>query len=306
MSEIDIRDAFFNTLYDLGRRDKDLMVITGDMDAWGLRKFKTELPKQFINIGVSEQNLVDVASGLAACGKRVFVYGICTYITMRCFEQIKFSVCSMNLPVTIIGAGAGFSFSFDGPTHHGTSDIAIMRVLPEMTIYSPCDEWSARASAILAYKSKHPIYVRLDKGVFPNIWESKDNFLKGFKVVREMSKVNIVSTGFMTSQAILINKHLRRNFQDMGVVDLFRLKPLAADFYSKIIAHSEKVITLEENNLTGGVGSLVSELISDNQGKTQLVRIAAGDCQLIAYGSRNYLRRQSLLDLQSIERRILE
>src|SRR5438067_72744 len=103
----DVRDAIFDTVYKIAKEDKDFIFIADDMDAFSLRKYKKDLPKQYINIGVAEQNMIDVAAGLASCGKKVCCFGICSYVTTRCYEQIKFSVCSMNLPVTILGIGAG-------------------------------------------------------------------------------------------------------------------------------------------------------------------------------------------------------
>src|SRR3989344_2949968 len=180
---MDIRDAFFDELYRLAKKDSRVMLISDDLDAWGLRKFKEDFPERFINIGVAEQNMIDVAAGLAACGKKVFVYGICSYVTARCLEQIKFSVCSMNLPVVIIGVGAGFSFSFDGPSHHGIHDVGIMRMLPEMTIYNPIDAHSAGMSARMAYAQKSPAYIRLDKGSFLDLHYTRDDLQKGFKIL---------------------------------------------------------------------------------------------------------------------------
>lgn len=304
-SKIDIRDAFFEEVYKLGKRDKNLIFITDDMDAFVLRRFRRNFPKQFINIGVAEQNLMNVAAGLAASHKKVFVYGIANYVTMRCFEQIKFSICSMNLPVVIVAVGPGFSFAFDGPTHHGTNDLAIMRTLPEITIYNPSDAASAAACAVLSYNFNGPVYVRLDKGVFPNFWRKKDNFSKGFKILKNLSKTNIVSNGYMTQQAIKVSKNLEKKSLQFGVIDIFRIKPVALDFYKEVVSNSEKIVTLEENCLTGGIGSLVSELISDYGANVKLKRIALPDLQLFTYGSRDYLHKSSSIDLESIEKALL-
>ena len=134
MSGIDIRDAFFDSFYELGAADESVVFLSSDMDAFSLRKFKNDFPERFVNVGVAEQNMVNVAAGLAIAGKKVFCYGIGAFVTMRCYEQIKVNLCSNNLNVNIIGAGAGFSFGHDGPTHHGLQDVALMRVLPEMSI----------------------------------------------------------------------------------------------------------------------------------------------------------------------------
>ena len=130
----DIRDAFFDELYIKGSQNKDIVILSADMDAFSLRKFSKDFPEQYINVGVSEQNMINIAAGLALSGKIVFCYSIASFATMRCFEQIKVNICSLNLPVSIIGAGAGFSFGYDGPTHHGHQDLSSMRLIPEMTI----------------------------------------------------------------------------------------------------------------------------------------------------------------------------
>ncbi|MBS3903031.1 MAG: hypothetical protein KGZ30_01495 [Anaplasmataceae bacterium] len=296
----DIRDAFFDEIYELGKKNKDLIFISDDMDAFGLRHFKKDFPDQFINIGVAEQNMIDVAAGLAACGKRVFVYGICSYVTMRCFEQIKFSLCSMKLPVVIVGVGAGFSFSFDGPTHHGTQDIAIMRALPEIEILNPGDAASAAASAQLAYQSSIPVYIRLDKGVFPELYKNKDSFSSGFKIVKPLQKINILSTGFMSNQALQASKILSESGLEIGVVDVLRLKPLSQELVDQVLKQSEVVITLEEHSVVGGLGGAVGELIQENQLACIQKKIAVPDVQYLAYGSRDWFHEKTGIDLQSI------
>jgi len=155
MSDIDIRDAFFDEIYKCAAKDKNVIFIAADMDAFSLRKYKKDLPDQYINIGVAEQNMIAVAAGLALCGKKVFLYAIIPFITFRCLEHIKVNICSMNLPVAIIGVGSGLSFGFDGPTHHAVQDIAVMRVLPEIEILNPSDSASSALCARRAYECKN-------------------------------------------------------------------------------------------------------------------------------------------------------
>jgi len=160
---IEIRDAFFAELYDFASGDKNVMFLTADVGAWGLQKFKSDLPKQYINVGVAEQNLVSVAAGLALGDKNVFIYSIAAFITQRCYEQIKIDLCQMQLPVTIIGSGPGLTYGSDGPTHHATNDIEIMQVLP-LTIITPQNPEEAKEAAIIGYQRKWPVYIRLGKG----------------------------------------------------------------------------------------------------------------------------------------------
>ena len=292
----DIRDAFFDEIYRLGKNDKNLIFISDDLDAWGLRKFKEDFPRQFINIGVAEQNMIDLAAGLATSGKRVFVYGICSYVTARCLEQIKFSVCSMNLPVVIVGVGAGFSFSFDGPSHHGTHDVGIMRMLPEMAIFNPIDAKSATMSARLAHLQKGPAYIRLDKGIFPDLHYTGNDIRQGFKIFGSLAEVTVISTGYMTQQVMKI--------PDVSVVDLFRIKPISKEFVTHVLKKSRQIITVEENMLTGGIGSAVAELLADHDLKIPLKRLAVRDHQFDQFGSRDWLQALNGLDVESLTKNI--
>lgn len=161
---IDIRDSFFDELYGIASKDKNVMFLTADMGAFGLNKFKENLPNQFINMGVAEQNTVSVAAGLALEGKKVFIYSIASFITQRCYEQIKIDLCQMRLPVVIIGSGPGLIYGSDGPTHHATNDIEIMKVLPKMVILTPASSEQAKEAVRLSYQSQTPVYIRLAKG----------------------------------------------------------------------------------------------------------------------------------------------
>ncbi|MEK7615675.1 MAG: transketolase C-terminal domain-containing protein [Patescibacteria group bacterium] len=293
---MDIRDALFDEIYRLGEKDKDLIFISDDLDAWGLRKFKRDFPRQFINIGVAEQNLIDVAAGLAASGKKVFVYGICSYVTARCLEQIRFSVCSMNLPVVIIGVGAGFSFSFDGPSHHGIHDIGLMRMLPEVTIFNPIDARSAQMSARLAHARKQPAYIRLDKGEFPDLRYTDSELREGFKKMGPLGDTTVISTGIMSQQIM--------KFRTKGVVDLFRLQPISPQFISQVLKKSKRIITVEENMFTGGIGSIVSELLTDHGLKIPLKRLAVKNRQFDRFGTREWLWSLSGLDMPTLQKKI--
>lgn len=167
LSEINIRDAFFDEVYTIAGGDKSVIFLTADMDAHSLGKFRKDLPSQYFNVGVAEQNMVSVAAGLALGGKKVFIYSVASFVTQRCYEQVKVDLCGMHLPVTLIGSGPGITYSSDGPTHHAVQDIANMRALPGITILSPADSSTAAAAARLAYRDKGTVYVRLDKGKLP-------------------------------------------------------------------------------------------------------------------------------------------
>lgn len=306
ISDIDIRDAFFDEVYNLAAKDKDVIFIAADTDAFSLRRYKQDFPGQYINIGVAEQNMIIVAAGLALSGKRVFLYAIIPFITFRCFEHIKVNLCSMNLPVTIVGVGAGLSFGYDGPTHHSVQDIAIMRILPEITILNPSDATLATACADLAYNSNSPVYVRLDKGRFPKLYNNDDRFSDGLKVIKKIADINIISTGFMTQEVLKAASNLKKYSIDVGVIDLYRLKPINHELLLKIIEGTKVLITIEDNSLVGGIGTMISEILLDNRRNIPLKRIGFLDLQIFKYGDRHWLHEFYGLDEASLTKTILE
>lgn len=292
----DIRDAFFDQIYNIAKNDKDVIFISADADAFSLRNFKNNLPDQFINVGVAEQNMALVATGLALEGKKVFIYSITSFIAMRCFEQIKVNVCSMNLPISIIGLGSGYSFSYDGPTHHATQDIAIMRTLPEVTIFNPCDEVSAQEAATHCCTANSPTYVRIDKGSHKKIYNTND-CENGFKEVSNTAPVKIISTGYMTQKMLKLLDNFEYN---VDVIDLYRLKPLNIKSLKRIIKKSEMILSVEENTSIGGIGSMLCELLVDNNISTPLKRFSLDDKQEFDFGSRDWLIENSGLKKEDI------
>ena len=256
------------------------------MGAFSLVKFKNDFPDQFINVGIAEQNMVSVAAGLALAGRKVFIYTIIPFITQRCYEQIKIDLCSMNLPVTILGVGPGLTYGNDGPTHHGTQDIAIMRALPEITILNPSDAIMAAASINIGYQNSGPTYIRIDKGKIPEIYNQNSDFSDGLAELKAGSDLTIIATGIMVHQALKVAQELDSQSISTGVIDLYRIKPLNKEKLSRIIDNSKCLVTLEENSIIGGIGSAVSEFLTDNGKTIPLKRIALPDTHCFESGDR--------------------
>ena len=302
--QLDMRDAFFDTVYEIAAEDESIVFLTDDMDAFSLHRFKADFPDRFINIGVAEQNMINLATGLALSGKKVFTYGIAPFVTMRCFEQIKVNLCSMQLPVTIIGVGAGFSFAFDGPTHHGLHDLAMMRVLPDLEIYNPSDAASAANCARQCYRSDSPVYVRLDKGTYPVLPTPEDGYSKGYRIVRPLRNVNVIASGFMTSLVLQAIDLLSKQEIFVGLVDLYRVKPISSNLASEILASSTTIVTVEESSVQGGVGTAIAEIIADGNLGVSLIRVGAEDRQFIQYGTREWFHELNGLDAPALARTI--
>ena len=297
-----MRDAFFDSLYDLAVKDSRLMLLTSDTGAICHDNFKNKLSSQYINVGIAEQNMVGVAAGLAISGKIVYIYAIIPFVTMRCYEQIRIDLCYMNLAVTIVGIGAGFDYSTLGPTHHGTEDIALMRALPKMTIYSPADSLSASLFARLSYQHAGPKYIRLDREGLPLVYNSEENIkvLDGFSVLRDGRDVCIISTGRIIVTALEVAKKLSMELIKVSVIDLFRVKPINEDKILQEIRKVKYVVTLEEHFISGGIGSAVLEILAGRKNMPEFKAMGIPHQFSRCYGSREYLHRFNKIDVDSV------
>jgi len=304
-SNVDMRDAFFDELYEIATQDRNVLLLTDDMGAFSLEKFKKNIGSQYFNIGIAEQNIVTVAAGLALGGKIPFIYGISTFMTMRCFEQIRVDLCCMNLPVTIVGSGSGYTYGSDGPTHHATQDIAIMRALPEMTIYNPSDFVMTASLTRIAHKVPGPKYIRIEKGILPQIYNNRQDFSEGFEVLKSGRDLIIVSTGFMVHQALKVVDGLTEQSIDAGVIDLYRVKPVNIKSLLSALNPTKRIVTLEEHSAIGGIGSILSEILMDKGRVVPLKRVALPDRYCYEYGNRDWLLTYDGLDVPSVVKTVL-
>jgi len=306
MENISMRDAFFDELYKIAKKDRDVIIVSADMGAPSLDKFRRDLGMQFFNVGIAEQSMITLATGLALSGKKVFVYAIMPFATLRCYELTKVNLSLMNLPVTIVGVGAGFSYDDSGPTHHSTEDIAVMRVLPNMTMLNSSDSVMAAKFAEMSCQMPGPSYVRLDREILPEIYSQDSNLSDGLTSLKVGKDVCIVSTGNMVRRALEVSNKLEEHSVNAGVIDLYRLRPINEKLLLESIEESKGIVTLEEHLITGGLGSAVAEILADNGRALPLKRIAIQDKYYYAYGSRYNIQSLCGLDADSVTRTILE
>lgn len=301
-----MRDSFFHSLYEEAKKNRDIILITSDTGAICHDEFKAKIPDQYINVGIAEQNMIGIASGLAQSGKIVYVYAIVPFATMRCYEQIRVDLCCMNLPVTIVGIGAGLDYSTLGATHHGTEDIALMRSLPNMRIYSPADGLMADFLARQYSDQAGPRYIRLDREGIPLVYDDASDFdlSMGFSVLKKSKKSYIIATGRMVYSALQVAEKLSSHSIDVGVIDLFRVKPLNDNKLWNEVKDVERLVTLEEHFLTGGIGSAIAEVIATKKKTPSFERIAIPDKFCGIYGDRTDLQKSYKLDVDSLSIRI--
>lgn len=300
----EMRDAFFDALHGEMREDPRIMVVTNDLGAPSLDRFRTDFPHSFINAGVSEQNIISIAAGLAMAGRRVCVYSIASFITLRCLEQIKLDLCVMNLPVTIAAVGPCFAYAADGPSHHASEDIALLRAMANVSIWSPCDARSAAALASVVRNNSGPAYVRLDRGARPPVYGDAASFGSGFSVLRQGADVCCIATGIMTHTALAAAGYLDKQGIAAAVIDVCRLKPLPGAGLLAAAGASAALVTIEEHTMNGGLGSIIAEAGVDAGLRLPLLRLGLGDDRLYAYGSRESLHAAAGLDCGSVVQRI--
>ena len=303
---IGMRDAFFDGLYPIAQKERDLIMMTADNGAPSLDQFSENLVNQFFQVGIAEAQMVGMAAGMAFEGKKVYCYAIAPFVTTRVHEQVKLDVCAMNLPVVLLDIGAGYGYDVMGPSHHTVEDISIMRALPNMKIHSPADSVCAASLAQLSYEDPAPQYIRFDRAGIPNLYEGKtvDDFRAGLMRVREGHDLYIVATGIMVHQGLKVAEELSKVGIDAGVLDLHRVKPINTELLFEYLDQVEKVVTLEEHLLSGGLGSMIAEIFVDEGITTPLLRIGQEDRFVFDYGGREVIWEKYGLDVAAVNERI--
>ena len=302
---VDVRDAFFDSVYEIAKSDKDVIFLASDHTAFSLGKFQKDFPSQFINVGISEQNMVSVAAGLSMNNKFVFIYGITPFVTMRCLEQININLCAMKSNVSIISIGAGLIYSSDGPTHHGTQELAVMSALPNLSIYTASDPFSSDKLPKIAYKNKGPSLLRIEKGSLSDLYLNDEDFNEDVNFIVESKEILILSTGITTQKAIDISNELKKQNISVGVVDIIRFKPLNENKLLQSIKDCKKVVTLEENIPSGGIGSAVSEIIVSNNLNCKLTKFSLKNDYLFDSGPREWMHDNHGLNRKDIIKEII-
>ncbi len=253
--------------------------------------------------------MIGMAAGLATEGKRVWTYCIAPFATTRVHEFVKLDVAAANLPVTILGVGAGHAYDNMGPSHHTLEDVSIMRVLPNLEIWSPADSVCAAALAKITYERRQPCYIRFDRSGVPDIYQPLYNldFRNGFFYSGSSEdEVVIVATGIMVHRANEVQSLLDERGIASTVIDVFRLKPFPTEILIDIASGDAPIVTLEEHFLAGGLGSIVAEIIADLGLDNRLLRLGRTDENgfCFSYSGRENIQKEIGLDAESVANQI--
>lgn len=259
-----MRNAFFRALYRLAERDERVCLIVGDLGFGVVEPFAQRFPKQFLNVGVAEQNMTGVAAGLALCGKIVFTYSIANFPVLRCLEQIRNDICYHKANVKIVAVGGGFAYGSLGMTHHATEDLAVMRALPEMVVVAPGDPQEAEAATCAIASYSGPCYLRLGRAGEANVQPQQIDFQLGRAIrVTEGDDITLISTGGLLETALQVADRLRSMGLQARVLSMHTVKPLDAEAILSAGRETRAIFTLEEHSVMGGLGGAVAEVLAE-------------------------------------------
>lgn len=288
-----MRATFINTLIEMAEKDERVFLVTADMGFSVLEPFVERFPNRFLNSGITEQASVSMSAGLALSGYKVFCYSITPFITMRCYEQVRLDVAYMNTDVKIIGVGAGFEYGVAGATHHAIEDISMMRSLPNMQVLCPGDNYEAEQLMKEMLNNDKPAYIRIGRNKEKFYYDKEPKIKLGeASIVKSGSKIAILTTSNSLSIGKDWCKQLNQRGQDPSLISFHTIKPFDSQMVKKLVDEEFEIYTIEENNIIGGLGSSVAEVIAEYGKAVKFKRIGIPDAFTHKIGNQEYHRNQ--------------
>lgn len=300
-----MRTAFVQTLTQMMTDHEDIITLTADMGFSVFENIQDQFPKRFINTGVTEQSSIGVATGLALSGYTVFFYAQAAFATMRCFEQVRLDVGYNHVNVKIIGTAAGFSLNQLGVSHFATEDVGLMRLIPEMTIFTPGDAVEASWATQKAYQIDGPVYIRLTKEGTPVVHSKTLNIKIGelIPLIRGKDLTLLVSGSLLSRSVELVTLLAQRGIK-ASLYSVPTVKPLQKNAIIKIINESKAVFSLEEHSIIGGLGSAVAEIVAELGSTTRFYRLGVQDTFTGITGSHDFLLDYNGLSVDKLGKQI--
>lgn len=302
-----MQKTYVMKLYELMKKDSNVISCLSDSGTDYDEMIARELPNQSLNFGISENNKVAAAAGLATCGKIPFVYTTNAFLAYRSYEFIRDDICLQNKNVKLIGMGCGLSWSTLGSTHHTTEDISALKAIPNITLLSPASPKELEVCMNYAYEHEGPIYIRIGMGHEDEIYEdiSKINILKPQKITNIIdSNTSVFVTGSIISETLESVNKLNEEGYKINVYNIACLKPLAEKDIKKICTDTNNIIVVEEHNIIGGLGSSIADIIATNGCNTKLTKIGLEDCFAKGYGTHKEVKEMNSLSANDIYKKI--
>jgi transketolase len=301
-----VRDTFIRALTELAPQRPELLLLTGDLGFGVLNDYIARFPRQFLNVGVAEQNMAGLAAGLALEGYTVFTYSIGNFPTLRCLEQIRNDICYHDANVKIVTVGGGMSYGPLGISHHCTEDLAVLRALPNMLVLSPGDLWEVAEASRFLLGHSGPAYLRLDKSYAPPTVRPDETFVPGrIRVVRQGRDITLAATGGILGEALLAAEALASEGTEARVLSVHTIQPLDVETLSAAVRETGGLVTIEEHTVSGGLGGAVGEvLLEAGVIPRSFLRIGLRNTFSSVVGSQQYLRKIYSLDAAAIVRAV--
>jgi len=296
-----MQKAYINALYELISQDKNVISCLSDSGTDYDELIAREFPNQCLNFGISENNKVAAASGLAACGKIPFVYTTNAFLAYRSYEFIRDDVCMQNRNVKLIGMGCGLSWSTLGTTHHTTEDIAALKAIPNLTVFSPASPMEVAMCVKKAYEINGPVYIRMGMSNEKEIYQDEYELEVGKNIViKEGQDATVFCTGSIISEVLEASEKLKEENIDIKVIDVHTIKPFDVENVRKECEEQERIFSVEEHNIIGGIGSSIADVIAENGIRAKLIKIGLKDQFAEGYGTYQEIKKMNHLDADSV------
>lgn len=301
-----MQKSYIGTLYNLMKKDKNVISCLSDSGTDYDELIARELPNQCINFGISENNKVAAAAGLASCGKIPFVYTTSAFLAYRSYEFIRDDVCLQNRNVKLIGMGCGLSWSTLGPTHHTTEDISALKSIPNLTILSPATPKELEKCIEYAYNTFGPIYIRMGMSNEREIYDESNFKISKNNIITKGDDITIFSTGSIISEVLDASELLKEEGIKSKVINISTIKPLDIKGIINECKKQKNIFSVEEHNIIGGIGSSIADVIAENNLDCKLNKIGLNDCFANGYGTYSEIKKMNGLDSLSIYNKIKE
>ena len=272
------RQSYGEALAEIGRVNENIVVFDADLStATKTNLFAKEFPNRFFDMGIAEQNMISTAAGISTCGKIPYASTFAVFAAGRAYDQIRNSVCYPNLNVKICATHAGITVGEDGATHQMIEDISLMRTLPNMTVLSTSDDVQTKWAVKEISKIKGPVYLRLSRNATPSIYDESQKFEIGKAIqIGDGTDGTVFATGVTVAEAIKAQEELKNKGINIRIVDIHTIKPIDKEMILKCAKETKKIISIEDHNVIGGLGSAISEVLTDEY-PVKLIRLGIKD-----------------------------